>query len=317
MSNTAYILIDNFKSSLPILAFKQFNIIKIDNSNIEDYRDIVYYAHVLLGQYVIEVPHCGKTPISDQASLNSNECLENDTLNSEDLLLLLRLYKEGDLIFIAHQKTNENESIVMLPYPMVFAHPFPPFTYYCLDMADIPKLNMFFAEVPTWQGWKSPWFNIAKHYFLWGGSKEFIPGCNNERILDYMIVLEAMLICEKHFVSRRLKERAAKMLNDKGILKLLNKFYDFRSRLAHGNNLSPKDIQYINTNRDEFENAVRYLFKKSLQCCPAEKKRREEYLKDLYDIADIDRGKKLITDFDSIKDSNIKKGVIKKLKASV
>jgi hypothetical protein len=112
---------------------------------------------------------------------------------------------------------------------------------------------------------------VARRYFLYGGAKEF--NCYAERqsgieineidrIVDYMIALEAALVPEKDFVGRRLRERATCLLcKDPGdaeaTKKLLRELYDVRSTIAHGSPLSDEKRDFLQRGRGDFENVVR------------------------------------------------------------
>jgi hypothetical protein len=238
--------------------------------------------------------------------------------DSEDLMLLLRLFKTGGLVFVEQDiKQPLGNPLRQYEYPMVFSKFHSPHRYR-MSEEEIPSFKAFYKEAPKWPGWGSEWFKIARRYFLWGGSKEFHPGRDNERILDYMIALEASFVPEGDFVSRRLRERGAAILGGSedeksNLRKMLNEFYGIRSALAHGDALSPEETMILKEKSQEFENGVRRLLTKILENCPASENERRRYLNGLYDISDKERAEKIISDFGAIKDTKIRNDLSKKL----
>lgn len=312
-----YILIQNFESESKKLVFDEFSITKIDNSNWEELKDIFKSVCVYrFGQHFIERRY-GEVPSLPEGEEDLSG-LGRIPYDSEDLMLLLRLFKMGDLVFVAQIiKQPEGDPLGQYQYPMVFSKYGSPH-HYKMSEEEIPVFNSFHMKAAKWPGWYSEWFKIARRYFLWGGSKEFHPGRDNERILDYMIALEAAFIPERDFVSRRLKERTTAILGGtqgerSSFRKMMNEFYGIRSALAHGDPLSPKQIMILKGKRLEFEKCVRRLLRKILENCPAGEGERQKYLSGLYDISDVERAEKIISDFRAIKDAKIKDGLLKRL----
>jgi hypothetical protein len=69
----------------------------------------------------------------------------------------------------------------------------------------------------------------------------------------------------------------------------------------------------LNEKRLEFEDGVRRLLRKILENCPASEDDRRKYLSGLYDISDVERVEKIISDFGAIKDAKIKGELLKRL----
>jgi hypothetical protein len=193
--HTVYILIQNFKSELSELIFDKFTITKVSNGNYEEYEEVFTSGlYRNLSQYIIKREYKKIPPLPTGMSKDFDTSgFGNIPYESEDLIFLLRLFKEGDIVFKKQViKKHDGKQFSQYKYPMVFSEYHSP-EYYEMSDDDIPKFNKFFSDAPHWKGWNSSWFKISKNYFLWGSSKEFHPGRNDERILDYMISLEAVL----------------------------------------------------------------------------------------------------------------------------
>jgi hypothetical protein len=314
---TTYILIQNFETKPKELVFDKFRIVRVDNSNWDECKQIFRPVFVKrFGQHFIERRYKGvpKLPKGEEDVSG----LGRIPYHSEDLMLLLRLFREGDIVFITQAiKTPEGNLLSQYQYPMAFSEYHSPY-HYKMSENDVQTFNVFHEKAPKRSGWRSEWFRIARRYFLWGGSKEFHPGRDNERVLDYMIALEALFVPEADFVSRRLRERAAAILggteDDKSILrKMMNEFYGIRSALAHGDVLSPQQSMNLEKKRVDFEDGVRRLMRKVLENCPASEDERRRYLSGLYEISDDERAKKVISDFGAIKETKIRSELLKKL----
>lgn len=183
---TTYILIQNFESGSKKLVFPEFSITKIDNSNYDDLKGIFKSVCVYRsGQHFIERRY-GELPSLPEGEEDFSG-LGRIPYDSEDLMLLLRLFKMGDLVFVAQIiKQPDGDPLGQYQYPMVFSKYRSPH-HYKMSEEEIPIFNSFHMEAAKWTGWHSEWFKVARRYFLWGGSKRFHPGRDNERILDYMI----------------------------------------------------------------------------------------------------------------------------------
>jgi hypothetical protein len=316
---TAYILIQNFESESKKLVFDdKLSIVKIDIRNFDELKAIFKSVN-RFGQHFIERRYDEVPSLPEGEEDYSG--LGRIPEDSEDLMLLLRLFKTGDLAFVEQDiKQPQGNSLRQYEYPMVFSKFHSPH-HYRMSEEEIPRFKAFYKEAPKWPGWGSEWFKIARRYFLWGGSKEFHPGRDNERILDYMIALEASFVPEGDFISRRLRERAVAILGGAedekaSFRKMLNEFYGIRSALAHGNALSPEQTMILEKKRLDFEDGVRRLMRKVLENCPASEDERRRYLSGLYDISDVERAEKIISDYGAIEDVKIKDELLKRLTIS-
>jgi hypothetical protein len=314
---TAYILIQNVESKSKELVFDKFRIKRIDNSNLDECKEIFRpFLVARVGQHFIERQYKEVPRLPEgEEDFSGLGRIPDD---SDDLMLLLRLFKVGNIVFMAQViKTPSGDLLSQYRYPMAFSSHRSP-SHYKMSDDEIPVFDKFFGQAPRWSGWHSEWFKIARRYFLWGGSKEFHPGRDNERILDYMIALEASFVPEGDFVSRRLRERMATILGgseDKksSFRKMMNEFYGIRSSIAHGDALSPEQTVILERKGEEFEDGVRRLLRKILENCPAREDERRRYLSRLYDISDVERGEKIISDFNAIKDNKIRNDLLIKI----
>lgn len=127
-----------------------------------------------------------------------------------------------------------------------------------------------------------------------------------DRIVDYITVLETILVPEKDFLGRRLRERAAALLRDKQIdiddtKHLLRDFYNIRSVIVHGSDISSSKDSILKRNMD-FEQVVRHVIVESLRVVPIGVD-RDRFLKNLFDIGDETRSEKVYNNFCSIKNN--------------
>jgi hypothetical protein len=159
----------------------------------------------------------------------------------EDLLLALRLLRPGDVSFVA-QATVGDDGTTWLQQPYRYFGAIASTHPYHLDAADIPAvddlLKLVMRRPPD-----STWFSVAKRFFLYGGGKEFNPYTGElDRIVDLVVALEAVLVFEKDFVGRLLRNRAIRLLGLEGdaakpVKTMLSDFYGYRSTIAHGDQL--------------------------------------------------------------------------------
>lgn len=134
----------------------------------------------------------------------------------EDTLLLLRLYRPGDLAFVSMNIQSQDSSAGQYPYraisPLVGNGSLRPFKF---SQTDCPQWERFATELRASPQWSSPWFRIARRCLLYAGGKEFNPSFEDDidRVIDYMTALEATLIPKQtRSISECIQERAVKLL---------------------------------------------------------------------------------------------------------
>jgi hypothetical protein len=162
------------------------------------------------------------------------------------------------------------------------------------------------------RNWNSPWFQIARRFFLYGSSKEFNIVHNEvDRIVDFIIVMESILVPEDDGSSgSRLRRRAVAIIDDfkinqNNINKIISDFYKVRNIIVHGGNVSSQhDILKKNY---EFETIVRKVIIEAIRRIPVGAENRKTFLKQLFDVGPRERSSKVYNDFCAIKDINEEK----------
>lgn len=271
--------------------------------------------------------HYASIPPAREAAASGYGGIRDDV---EDALLLLRLFKPGDLAF-AQLKLQEPDGKLHAQFPYrLISNATPGGILYRMSPGECAGWDTFASELKSRPGWHSPWFRVARRFFLYGGAKEFNcrrgPGTEaNEadRIVDYMIALEATLAPENDdFISRRLRERAVKLLDRQGeqadnTRDLLNDFYGLRSRIAHGSPLSDADLDFIEKNKEDFEHTVRKILIEGLRQLPPADKGRTQILAHWWAASDTERAQRVFEDFGKIKNHGEKRHLVERLSGKV
>lgn len=302
----SFVLVKKLKSESEELIFENFRLWKIGSSfdnDLQRAKHLFPTTWPLYEDYVYE-----------------REYLDDDDQDKapydiEDALLMMRLFKTGDLFFVNPCiETSDDRLLSQMPYPvMVYTHTK---NRYKFESDDCLAFNNFASEISSGSNWSSSWFKTARRFFLYGGGKEYNPRHDSvDRIVDYITVLETILVPEKDFIGRRLRERAAGLLekldNVSDVRNLLKKFYAVRSTVVHGGDISPFKDGILNRNLD-FENVVRKIILEALRVFPTGDDRKV-FLKQLSDICDQTRGEKVFSDFCAIKDDNEKNRCYEKI----
>jgi hypothetical protein len=233
----------------------------------------------------------------------------------EDALLLLRLFKTGDLFFVQPciEKPGGNLSC-QLPYPAMVSTTTT--QRYKFDIEKCTVFDAFASEILSQKNWSSNWFKIARRFFLFGGGKECNPTNNQlDRIVDYMTVLESILVPESDFVGRRLRERAVKLVNVSEVSaqkRLLRDFYDIRSSIVHGSKLNPNHMDALK-NIGYFETIVRNVIVSALKTIPSSYDDRKNFLEQLFPICDQTRAEQVFYQFCTIKGDSEKVNCFKRI----
>lgn len=332
---TAYALVRNLirapgesnaaRAELRFQNFRIWNVPQFEGTNGARFQEacqIFPRTRVSIGDWVYE-KHYSSLPPAPGPAPSGLGGIPEDT---EDSLLLLRLFKSGDISFAQVSVRGANGSLYT-QYPYRVISDIPTVFPYGLRQGECPEWDVFADEVKSRPGWNSSWFMVARRYFLYGGAKQFncyverqsgIEINEVDRIVDYMIALEAALVPERDFVGRRLRERGARLIcedpeESEATKKLLRELYDVRSTIAHGSPLSDEQRVFLQGNRGDFENAVRKILVGSLRNLPAEDERRKAALSNLWDVSDGDRAQKLSEDFGRIKNLQEKRLLLQRL----
>jgi hypothetical protein len=239
----------------------------------------------------------------------------------EDILLLLRLYKPGDISFIKLSIIPpSNKPFVPLPYRAINDLNSYSDRHFIVESAECESWRALADQIRQSPSWNSGWFTTARRFFLSGGAKPFNPARDDvDRIVDYVTALEATLVPEKDYNTRRISRRAAALIAPDDLPQaevigtFLRRFYEIRSRIVHGTGLGDKEQQWLSRNRDEVELRVRQVLVTAVQQLPPGEEDRLVALVRLYDRTDEDRGTFAFEKFRDIKTAEVRKTTAAKI----
>lgn len=275
---TGFALVRNLISNSEVLHFSNFKLAKIGASH--DY-DLQRAQHLFPKESPLY-----KDWIYARA-YDDSDGWDRIPFELEDALLLLRLFKTGDLFFLQPCIEGNNGSLsCQQQYPaMVYTTT----THsYKIDPKECSEFDKFASELLSQSNWSSSWFKIARRSFLYGGGKEYNPGHNQvDRIVDYMTAMESILVPEKNLLKKRLMERAVELLKSTDLdfddtRVLLSEFYNIRSKVVHGNSIIPFKDTVLKRNMD-FEAVVRNIIVEAVKRIPSDDNSRKGFLKQLFD----------------------------------
>jgi hypothetical protein len=280
-----------------------------------------FFPGAMYGDCVIERPYKTIPPMARDFTLHGAIVLA-----PEELLLQLRLFRPGDLAFVGVNIERPAERgpcfSTLHPYRVISGIGGDSTRQFRLDMAELSKWETFAQTLSGSPSWTSAWFQVARRSFLKGSGDEFNANFPSEvdRVADYVAALEAALVPETDFVSRRLRERATSLLALGGDTagesrKLLSDIYAIRSTLVHGSPLSQEQMALLQDRARgwSFEELVRQLLVTAVMRIPLNEARRREYLSALYDVDDQVRGERISEEFRAVKHSTMRKELLAKL----
>jgi len=310
----AFVLVRNLKSSADSLDFGEFRI-RLIGSRFKELREVFSSVDVNENDWVFEKPYTQLPPGPPGSPVGG---IPNDI---EDVLLLLRLFKVGEISFIKTAIVPPNgNNLVQFPYRAMNdlnSYSYPEFD---AQPMECEPWKAFAADIRASPSWRSGWFAAAKRFFLCGGAKRFNPGWDDvDRILDYATALEATLVPEKDYNTRRLSHRAAALLEPGKaaeadvIVKFIKKFYEIRSRMVHGSGLGDENRKWLLDNCEQVELRVRSVLTAAVRALPPEENGRRAFLAGLYDPTDQDRGDTALDKFREIKTDAVRKAVVGKI----
>jgi hypothetical protein len=307
-------LVRNFASATGSLDFGEFTIKRV-GSRFEEFRSDFSSLDVDPGDWVLEKLY-RDLPLGQTGS--SPGIIPNDI---EDILLLLRLYKVGEISFIRQAIIAPNGRAFQSPQYQAMnelnGHSVPNFEF---ESHECQSWKVFADRIRESLSWSSDWFALARRSFLWGGAKQFRPKWGDaDRILDYAIALESTLVPEDGYTIRRISRRAAALLEPdnpsaaEAAVKFIKKFYDIRSRLVHGSGLGSDNREWLAENWGQVELRVRLVLATAVQKLPPAEQDRRAALARLYDPTDEDRGTFAVEKFREIKSAEVRKAVAAKI----
>jgi hypothetical protein len=316
---TVRVLVRNLESDTRCLRFSDFSIEEISGHSAWK-SALEFFPEASRDEWILSRAYTSIPPITENWS--GFGAIPSEI---EDLLLLLRLFRPGDLAFAAMQLTTPTSKSRQYPYraisPLVSSHST---RQYVMKQTECADWETFASSLSASAQWSSGWFSVCRRFLLYGGGKEFNANFESDldRVIDYVAALEAALVPESDFVSRRLRERAQRLLDlrgntDPSAKKCINEFYAVRSTLVHGSPLGSDQMALL---RDEnrwwrFEKLVREVLVEALRRVPAEESQRRAYLTSLYDLTDSERAEQLRQSYKAIEDREVKQTLIDALKS--
>jgi hypothetical protein len=310
----AFVLVRNLREAVDVLDLGEFRI-SVAGLRFKDLREVFSSVDVNHDDWVLEKSYT-QLPLGPPGSPVGG--IPNDI---EDILLLLRLYKAGDISFI-RQAIVQPSGNVMVQFPYRAMNDLNSYSLLRFEMesAESQLWRTFADRIRASQSWSSDWFAAAKRFFLSGGAKPFNPKWDDvDRIVDYATALEATLVPEKDYNTRRVSRRAAALVAQSNpeetaaIIKLLKRFYDIRSRIVHGSALGDENRGWLIENCGEVELRVRQILVAAVQKLPSGEDDRRIALAGLYDPTDEDRGTSAFEKFREIKTAEVRKVIAGKI----
>lgn len=208
----------------------------------------------------------------------------------DQLLLILRLFKSGDVMFCDHMiedlvSKERALSLYTLGKPSFFNYDF--------GQDEITNFNDFRKLITNKPGFNNPFYRFALDHFMTGVNKGFRYKIKElERIVDYITALESMFLIdnEPYFLRSTLGRRVSRLLEDDETAKIIKSLYDERSNIVHGGNIglsAEKEIRKLERIRSlmpSFEDIIRKAFVKLLEHNFSHKDEMIEFMKSLYSM---------------------------------
>lgn len=238
----------------------------------------------------------------------------------EDILLLLRLFKAGDISFLKQAVVQPSgNTVVQFPYRAINdLNSYSPLRFE-LGPEDCHLWRVFASGIRGSRSWHSEWFSVARRFFLYGGANEFNPVWDDvDRVVDYLTALEAAVVPEMDFSRRRISRRAARLISrdlaeQSVIAALVKQLYDIRSSIVHGGKLSEEKRQWLIENCGQIELRVRQVLVAAVRTVPTDEGERRTMLAALYDPADEDRGIFVFDKFSEIRTAEVRTAIAAKI----
>jgi len=310
----AFTLVRNVKSSAEGLDFGEFTINPV-GLRFNELREVFSSLDINQDDWIFEKSYT-QLPLGPPGSAVGG--IPNDI---EDILLLLRLYKAGDILFTKQAIIPPSGNrIVQFPYRAMNDLNSYSTLRFEVESEECESWKAFADGIRKSQSWTSDWFATARRFFLSGGAKEFNPKWDDvDRILDYATALESTLVPEKDYNTRRISRRAAALIAPDNpaemevIVSFIKKFYEIRSRITHGSRLGDENREWLFENCGQVELRVRQVLVTAVQTLPPGEQERRVELAGLYDPTDEDRGAFAFEKFREIKTAEVRKLIAAKI----
>jgi hypothetical protein len=311
MATFCHILVRNVRSNSDQLVFPDFVLRRIDQGDqaaLTRARNDLGAADIYFGDWVLtrqyQRPGCA---IAEDA---------------EDLLFLLRLFRPGELAFVRLCMNYPSTRLPQHPYRVISPLVGNSSPDYRLDTEDIDAWLQFRKNIQEATSWSSAWVRVCKKFFLYGTSVEFnLDADELDRIVNYMMALEAALVPEKDFVSARLKERALRLVQwdsdeDKAVAKkALSELYSVRSTIAHGSRVGDKSLRFLREQRVYFESLVRRILQQAILRLPATDGLRKSALDELFVVTEQKRAGDILEKFRAVSSRDVREALLFKLQS--
>ncbi len=244
-------------------------------------------------------------------------------MDVDDALFLFRLFRVGDIALL-QQTIIDPWGGILRRYPHRIMSEVSTVHHFVFSAPDVPTWDRFAEDLLHCQPWTTRWFSTARRYFLFGSSKEFnIPEEEVDRVLDYMLALEAVLVPEKDVhIGARLRHRGTQLLKmdeiqGKEARRLLGEFYGIRSTIVHGDALSSRQLTILERDMQEFETIVRSIIQAALYQLSDDDIYRKSLLKSFYDVTNAERVEELQRIFSTLSTESEKKSAVEQLRLNI
>lgn len=313
----AVVLTRNLQSNAEQLDFGAFSISRV-GFRFEELRQLFSSDDVFQDDWVFEKTYNELPPASTQSPARVGG-IPNEI---EDTLLLLRLYKVGDIAFVRQAifLPNQDKPLIQYPYGAINNLNSDSVLVSEFEQEDCEPWTKFANGLLASQSWGSDWFTVARRFFLYGGAKEFNPRWDEvDRIVDYATALEAAVVPESEFSGRRIRYRAAMLVfpNDlekqATLRKIVQQVYEIRSSVVHGSKLSDEKQGWLIENRAQVELRVRQVLVAAVKLVPPSDNQRRTLLATMYDPGDPDRGDFALQKFQEIRTQEVRKAIAAKI----
>ncbi len=186
----AFVLVRNVKSPAASLDFGEFTIQRV-GVRFRALGEVFPFTQVTQGDWILEKPY-EDLPAGPPGSVGG---IPNDI---DEVLLLLRLFKPGDISFIKLAIVLPNgDTQVEAPYRAMNDLNSYSFEHFEVGPEECEAWRDFADGIRQSQSWGSSWFAAARRFFLSGGAKQWNPRWDDvDRVLDYTAALEAALVWE-------------------------------------------------------------------------------------------------------------------------